>query len=62
MPGRPYLIFADIEEKLDVLHVECIKCARKGRYSVSIGAAVAALMLMGTAGAHARIFVEPRPH
>jgi hypothetical protein len=34
MPARSYLIFDDIEGKLDVLRVECIKCARKGRYSV----------------------------
>jgi hypothetical protein len=31
---RTYLIFGDIEGKLDVLRVECTKCARKGRYSV----------------------------
>jgi len=30
---RTYLIFADIEGKLDVLRVECTKCSRKGRYS-----------------------------
>jgi hypothetical protein len=35
MAGRSYLIFSDIEGKLDVLRVECTKCARKGRYSVS---------------------------
>src|SRR6516225_6347884 len=34
MPGRAYLIFGDIEGKLDVLRVECTKCARKGRYHV----------------------------
>jgi hypothetical protein len=34
MPARSYLIFADIEGKLDVLRVECTKCPRKGRYSV----------------------------
>jgi hypothetical protein len=34
MSGRSYLIFADIEGKLDVLRVECTKCPRKGRYSV----------------------------
>ena len=34
MPQRAYLIFGDIEGKLDVLGVECTKCARKGRYSV----------------------------
>src|SRR5262249_15625466 len=28
------LLFGDIEGKLDVLRVECRKCARKGRYSV----------------------------
>ena len=31
---RTYLIFGDIEGKLDVLRVECTKCARKGRYHV----------------------------
>ena len=31
---RTYLIFGDIEGKLDVLNVECAKCARKGRYHV----------------------------
>jgi len=35
MAGRSYLIFGDIEGKLDVLRVECTKRARKGRYSVS---------------------------
>ena len=35
MAGQSYLIFRDIEGKLDVLSVECTKCARKGRYSVS---------------------------
>jgi hypothetical protein len=34
MPRRAYLIFGDIEGRLDVLRVECTKCARKGRYSV----------------------------
>jgi hypothetical protein len=29
---RAYLIFGDIEDKLDVLRVECTKCARKGRH------------------------------
>ena len=29
---RTYLIFGDIEGKLDVLRVECTKCDRKGRY------------------------------
>ena len=32
---RSYLIFGDIEDKLDVLRVECTKCARKGRYQVA---------------------------
>ena len=32
MPRRAYLIFGDIEDKLDVLRVECTKCARKGRH------------------------------
>jgi hypothetical protein len=31
---RTYLIFGDIEGKLDVLNVECTNCARKGRYHV----------------------------
>jgi hypothetical protein len=31
MAGRSYIIFGDIEGKLDVLWVECTKCARKGR-------------------------------
>jgi hypothetical protein len=34
MTGRTFLIFGDIEEKLDVLRVVCTKCTRKGRYSV----------------------------
>jgi hypothetical protein len=32
---RTYLIFGDIEGKLDVLRVECAKRDRKGRYSVA---------------------------
>jgi hypothetical protein len=32
---RSYLIFGDIEGKLDVLRVECTKYDRKGRYSVA---------------------------
>ena len=35
MAGRTYLIFGDIEGKLDVLRVECTKCERKGRYSLA---------------------------
>ena len=31
---RTYLVFGDIEGKLDVLRVECTRCSRKGRYSV----------------------------
>jgi hypothetical protein len=31
---RTYLIFGDIEGKLDALCVECTKCSRKGRYHV----------------------------
>ena len=31
---RTYLIFGDIEGKLDVLRVECTKCDRRGRYHV----------------------------
>ena len=32
--ARSYLIFGDIEGKLDVLRVECTRCNRKGRYHV----------------------------
>ena len=32
--ARAYLVFGDIEGKLDVLRVECTKCDRKGRYHV----------------------------
>jgi hypothetical protein len=32
--SRTCLIFGDIDGKLEVLRVECTKCARKGRYSV----------------------------
>ena len=32
--ARTYLIFGDIEGKLDVLRVECTKCDRKGLYLV----------------------------
>jgi hypothetical protein len=31
---RTYLIFGDIDGKLDVLTVQCTKCARKGCYHV----------------------------
>jgi hypothetical protein len=32
--ARTYLVFGDIEGKLNVLRVECGRCGRKGRYSV----------------------------
>jgi hypothetical protein len=32
--ARTYLVFGDIEGKLDVLRVECARCQHKGRYSV----------------------------
>jgi hypothetical protein len=32
---RTYLVFGDIEGKLDMLRVECTRCQRKGRYSVA---------------------------
>jgi hypothetical protein len=32
--SRPYLVFGDIEGKLDVLRVECPRCQRKGCYGV----------------------------
>jgi len=34
MATRTYLIFGDVEGKLDTLRVECTKCRRRGRYSV----------------------------
>ena len=33
--NRDYLVFGDIEGKLDMLCVECTKCPRKGRYHVA---------------------------
>jgi hypothetical protein len=33
--SRTYLVFDDIEGKLDTLRVECTKCERKGRYRVA---------------------------
>jgi hypothetical protein len=33
--ARTYLVFGDIEGKLEVLSVECTKCERKGRYNVA---------------------------
>jgi RNase P subunit RPR2 len=32
--ARTYLVFGDIEGKLDMLRVECTRCGRKGRYSI----------------------------
>ena len=32
---RTYLVFGDIEGKLDMLRVEYTRCQRKGRYSVA---------------------------
>ena len=32
--ARTYLVFGDIEGKLDMLHVECSRCGRRGRYNV----------------------------
>ena len=31
--ARAYLVFGDIEGKLDILRVECTRCDRKGRHS-----------------------------
>jgi hypothetical protein len=35
VPARTYLIFGDIEGKLDVLRVQCTKCARKNAVTVA---------------------------
>jgi hypothetical protein len=35
MPRDGAIIFADLIGKLDVLHVTCEKCERKGRYAVA---------------------------
>jgi hypothetical protein len=32
--ARTYLVFGDIEGKLDMLRVECTRCPRKGSYIV----------------------------
>jgi hypothetical protein len=32
--ARTYLVFGDIDGKLDVRRVECARCQRKGRYHV----------------------------
>jgi hypothetical protein len=34
MPRDGAIIFGDLIAKLDVLHVACDKCGRKGRYAV----------------------------
>ena len=34
MAARTYLIFGDIEGKLDILCVECTRCSRKSQYHV----------------------------
>ena len=39
--ARTYLVFGDIEGKLDVLRVECTKCERKGRLSAGQSASAA---------------------
>ena len=35
MPGDGAIIFGDLIGKLDVLRVECPKCARSGRYRIA---------------------------
>jgi hypothetical protein len=35
MPRNDAIIFGDLLGKLDMLHVACDKCARKGRYAVA---------------------------
>jgi hypothetical protein len=35
MPRDGAIIFGDLIGKLDVLHVTCDKCGRKGRYAVA---------------------------
>jgi hypothetical protein len=35
MASRGYLVFGDIDGKLDILRVECTKCPRKGQYRVA---------------------------
>ena len=34
MPRAGAIIFGDLEDKLDVLHVACKKCDRRGQYPV----------------------------
>ena len=33
--SRTYLTFGDVACKLEMLRIECTRCARKGRYSVA---------------------------
>jgi hypothetical protein len=33
--ARGYVIFGDLDGKLDVLRVECTKCTRAGRYHLA---------------------------
>src|SRR5262249_51692630 len=33
--ARTYLVFGDIEGKLDILRVECARCPHKGRYRIA---------------------------
>ena len=35
MPRHGAVIFGDLEDKLEVLHVACTKCERRGQYPVS---------------------------
>jgi hypothetical protein len=35
MPRDGAIIFGDLIAKLDVLHVACDKCGRKGRYALA---------------------------
>jgi hypothetical protein len=56
--ARTYLIFGEIEGKLDVLCVECTKCARKGRYSVRPTISNIAAI----AGPHGGSHNDPKPN
>ena len=35
MPRHGAVVFGDIEDRLDVLHVTCRKCERRGHYPVA---------------------------
>jgi hypothetical protein len=35
MPRHGAVVFGDIEDRLDVLHVTCRKCERRGQYPVA---------------------------